>query len=298
MISVASFTKKFDGRPALDNISLNISDNSVYGLLGSNGSGKSTLLRSIAGVYTPDGGDILADGKTVFKNLEFKNSLFFVSDEPFYFAQSSLTEMSGFYKKFYTGWNENTYRRLCEVFPLDASARIAGFSKGMKRQALIILSLSCSPRYLLLDEAFDGLDPVMRSALKKVIAEKIADSSMTVIVTSHNVGEFENLCDTVAIIHKGRKVLERENSGDAGNIVKAQLAFAAEPDAGMFRDFDVLNFEMRGRLATLTIRGGFGETQARLEAMNPLFLDILPTTLEEIFIYEMEAAGYGASKLI
>jgi len=298
MICVESLIKKFDNKTVLDEISLEINDGLVYGLLGSNGSGKSTLLRSIAGIYEPDGGAIMTGDKAVFENADYKNQIFLVSDEPFFFAQSSVNEMAAFYRKFYSNWDEEVFRRLCGVFPLNYSAKISTFSKGMKRQALIILSISTSPKYLLLDEAFDGLDPVMRNVLKSIIAEKIVDNAMSVVVSSHNINEFENMCDVIAILHKGKKILERNQNDQSDQITKVQIAFNGPPAREMFGSFNVHHYESRGNLATLTIRGERDEVESGLQAMNPIFMDIIPATLEEIFLYEMEGVGYDPKNIL
>jgi len=298
MIAVQELTKKFGNNTALDRLSLTMPDNQVCGILGSNGSGKSTLLRTIAGIYTSDSGEVTADGQGVYENIPFKQSLFFVADDPFFYAQSNISDMAGFYRKFYRGWSDETFRHLRQAFPLDVKARISTFSKGMKRQAQLLLGLSCNPRYLLLDEAFDGLDAVMRSLLKKIIADELSRSLQCVVITSHNIAEFENLCDRISIIHQGRKVAEHSSGDFTGQACKVQIAFPGEASGEMFSHLELLSFEKRGRLATLIVRGSAAELLQQLQAMNPQFLDILPLTLEESFRYEMEAAGYGIQNFI
>lgn len=295
MISVKDFSKNFGDKTVIQSLSVDINEGGVFGLLGSNGSGKSTLLRSISGVYKADSGGIYVGDKNVYENIEFKNDLFFVSDDPYFFDQSTISEMADFYKKFYFGWDENVYKKMCEIFPLDVNKRISTFSKGMKRQAHIILAISCSPKYLLLDEAFDGLDPVMRSVLKKVISEKISDQQMTVIVSSHNISEFDNLCDTIMIMHLGKKIICKTKDELSKYITKVQIAFNNPPKAEMFYNLNVMNYETRGNLATLVLRGDCGEISKELQALKPVFLDILPTTLDEVFLYEMEVAGYDSN---
>lgn len=298
MIKIDSLVKKFNSKTVLDNINIELKEGIVHGLLGSNGSGKSTLMRTISGIYRPDSGSITVDDKETYENILFKESLFFVSDDPYFLPHTSINSMANFYKNFYKNWDDDTFNKLIQIFPLDTNARIDTFSKGMKRQALIILSLSTSPKYIFFDEAFDGLDPVMRNLLKKVISEKISDKAMTVIVSSHNINEFENMCDNILILHQGKKVLERSIDELEGYITKVQIAFQHQPSIDLFNGFNILNYEERGNLATLTIKGVFDEVCANLQALNPVFLDVIPTTLEEVFLYEMEAVGYNATKNI
>lgn len=294
MISIKDFSKIFDDYSAVSSLSVDIESGNVFGLLGSNGSGKSTLLRSIAGIYEPDNGNITVDGIDVFENTDFKNDMFFVSDTPYFFEQSTINDMANFYRQFYSNWDEDIFKRMCEVFPLDTNKRISRFSKGMKRQAEIILALSCSPKYLLLDEAFDGLDAVMRTVLKKLILEKIVDRQMTVIVSSHNISEFENLCDSILVLHMGKKILCKTKDELSQFITKAQIAFNLPPSPEMFSNLDVISYESRGNLATVIVRGNISETETKLKKLNPIFLDILPTSLDEVFLYEMEANGYDS----
>lgn len=294
MISISNFSKIFDNKTAVDSLDVEIKPGNVFGLLGSNGSGKSTLLRSIAGIYQADKGEILVDGKDVFENIQFKNDTFLVSDDPYFFDQATINDMASFYKKTYSNWNDDVYQRMCQVFPLDVNKHINKFSKGMKRQSEIILAMSCSPKYLLLDEAFDGLDAVMRSVLKKLILEKIADQQMTVIVSSHNIGEFENLCDSIMIMHMGKKVIYKTKDEMSRLITKVQVAFNKPATSEMFKEFDVISYESRGNLSTVVFRGEPDDIEKRLSLLNPVFLDVIPASLDEVFLYEMEAFGYDS----
>ena len=294
MISIKNFSKIFDDKVAVDSVNVDIEVGNVFGLLGSNGSGKSTLLRSVAGIYQADMGEILVDEKNVFENTAFKDELFLVSDDPYFFDQSTITDMANFYRRIYSGWDEEIFARMCQVFPLDVKKRISKFSKGMRRQSEIILALSCSPKYLLLDEAFDGLDAVMRSVLKKLILEKIQDKQMTVIVSSHNISEFENLCDNIMIMHMGKKILCKSREELSRFITKAQVAFSSPPNEEMFTGLDIISYEARGNLATIIVRGDTDEIAKKLQSLNPVFLDMLPTSLDEVFLYEMGAFGYDS----
>lgn len=298
MIAVNNVTKLFGETKALGSVSLTIEGGGVYGLIGSNGSGKSTLLRIIAGVYRADGGTVTIDGQQTFENTALKDRILFVSDEPYFFSQYTIEGMADFYRHFYSRWDENTYKRLCGVFPLDTKKRINTFSKGMKRQASLLLALSASPEFLLLDEAFDGLDPVMRALLKRIIAEKAADMNLTTVITSHNLRELEDLCTKIGLLHYGRMVLERDYDSLKDTMHKAQIAFAQDIPKEALSSLGALKIETSGRVATMVLRGAHDEIKARLEALNPLFIELLPLTLEEIFLYEMEETGYDFSQLI
>ncbi|MFA9379888.1 MAG: ABC transporter ATP-binding protein [Acetanaerobacterium sp.] len=298
MIAVNEVTKLFGETKALGSVSLKIDGGGVYGLIGSNGSGKSTLLRIIAGVYRADGGTVEIEGSPAFENSAIKDRCFFVSDEPYFFGQYSIEGMAGFYRHYYSRWDEQTYKRLCGIFPLDTRKRIHTFSKGMKRQASLLLALSANPDYLLLDEAFDGLDPVMRALLKRIIAEKSADSGLTTVITSHNLRELEDLCTQVGLLHYGRMVLERDYDSLKDTMHKAQLAFSQEVPIQQLNALGALKVETSGRVATLVLRGTHDEIKVRLDALEPLFVELLPLTLEEIFLYEMEGTGYDFSQLI
>lgn len=298
MIAVSEVTKLFGETKALGSVSLEIERGGVYGLIGSNGSGKSTLLRILAGVFRADGGTVTVDGEPSFENMQVKDRMFFVSDEPFFFAQYTIEGMADFYRRFYSRWDEDTFRRLCGIFPLDATKRLHSFSKGMKRQASVLLALSTNPDILLLDEAFDGLDPVMRALLKRVIAERAANTGLTTVVTSHNLRELEDMCTKIGLLHGGRMVLERDYNTLKDTMHKAQLAFSGEVPEQKLQELGALKSEISGRVATLVLRGGREEINARLEALSPLFVELLPLTLEEIFLFEMEGAGYDANEII
>ncbi len=298
MIAVNEVTKLFDETKALGSVSLAIEGGGVYGLIGSNGSGKSTLLRIIAGVYRADGGTVTIHGDPTFENAALKDKIFFVSDEPYFFPQYTIEAMADFYRNFYSRWDEATYKRLCGIFPLDTKKRIHSFSKGMKRQASLLLALSASPDFLLLDEAFDGLDPVMRALLKRMIAEKSADTGLTTVITSHNLRELEDLCTKIGLLHYGRMVMERDYDTLKDTMHKAQIAFAEEIPHEALKELGALKVDTSGRVATMVLRGNREEIDARLNALSPLFVELLPLTLEEIFLYEMEGTGYDFSQLI
>lgn len=298
MIEVNTVTKLFDETKALDNVSLRMKQGGVYGLIGSNGSGKSTLLRIISGVYRADGGSVTIEGENTFENTALKDRIFFVSDEPYFFNQYSIHDAAKFYRQYYSNWDEATFKRLCEIFPLNYKKKIHTFSKGMKRQASLLLALSANPDYLLLDEAFDGLDAVIRSLLKRIIAEKVVDKNLTTVITSHNLRELEDLCTQIGLLHYGKLVMERDYDSLKDSMHKVQLAFEQAPDEEKLKTLAPLKTEVSGRVATLILRGEREELKPKLDELNPIFIEMLPLTLEEIFLYEMEGTGYDFSQIM
>ncbi len=298
MIQAVELVKKFEDKAALDGVDFQIEKGSIYGLVGANGSGKSTLLRVIAGVYMPDGGNIIVDNMKVFNNPELKEKICYLPDTPFFIHQSNLNEMARFYEGLYCSFSRERFEYLTGVFPLDKKAKIANMSKGMQRQAALILALSCCPKYLLLDEAFDGLDPVMRKVLKSLLIEGIEGGGMTAIIASHNLRELEELCDHVGLIHNGKIIFNDTIEGLKGNLHKVQIAFERIPDTSVFDSLDVLSIERMGSLLNLAVRGDAQKIESFLKKLNPVFMEILPPTLEEIFIYELEVTGYDVQEII
>ena len=298
MINAKGLTKVFGTLKALDEVDIEIKDGIVFGLVGSNGSGKSTLLRLISGVYTPDGGELLVDNEQVLDNIPLKNKVFFLSDNPYFIHQSNLNEMAAFYNKVYDNFDIGKFSYLLTIFPINPSMKIQLMSKGMQRQAALILALSASPQYLLLDEAFDGLDPVIRGALKKILADGIAQRGMTVIISSHNLRELEDLCDHVGLLHQGKLIFSDDLDNLKTRLHKVQIAFAMVPDTSVFEGLDVVKIEKQGSLMHLVIRGEKQEILDKLQLLNPILLETLSPTLEELFIYEMEVAGYDIHSVI
>lgn len=298
MIKASGLTKRFEDMTALENLTTEIPAGSIYGLVGSNGAGKSTLLRLIAGVYAADEGVIEVDGEDVFENEELKSKIFFLADELFFFPGATMDSMSQFYKGIYPGWSEELYKRLCEIFPIRPDKKIAAFSKGMQRQTALILALSCRPEILMLDEAFDGLDPVIRALLRKLLAEDVAERGSTIIISSHNLRELEDLCDQVGVLHGGRILFQREIDDLKLGFHKVQCAFKPARSKESFEGLELLQFESRGSLVNLIARGGKEEIIAEIEKLNPLFVESVSLTLEEVFIHEMEAVGYDYSNIL
>lgn len=299
MIEIKNLTKKFDNIVAVDNMSVSIKNGSVVGLVGSNGSGKSTLLRLLAGVYRPDGGEILVGGEKLFDNPKAKGECYFISDFPFFYNNSTINNMAFLYRKLYPNWNEEKFNHFCSVFPINRNARIINMSKGMQRQAALILALSTCPKYLFLDEIFDGLDPVVRHLLKKILIEHVSEENMTAIIASHNLRELEDLCDRICLMHKGTMLLEREIDSLRLCFRKVQIAFSEVPNVpDLFAGINVVNVWKNGNVFNVTIRGTENDFMPQLNALNPAYISAMPLTLEEIFISEMGAAGYDVNSII
>jgi len=291
-------TKTFEGATALDNFTADIPAGSIYGLVGTNGSGKSTLLRLISGIYQPDGGSITVDGEAPFENMSVKSRVVHVSDDLHFLPQSTMDEMANFYGGIYKSFDRDTYKEMCGRFPIDPKKKIGKFSKGMKRQTALILALACRPKILLLDEAFDGLDPVIRIGLRKILADVIADGDVTVIIASHNLRELEDLCDHMGLLHAGKVIFAREIDQVKLGFCKVQAAFTELPGKEQLAGLDIAQRSAAGSVLTMIVRGKPDEIKAVIQGLNPLFVETVPLTLEEVFIHEMEAVGYDYNKII
>ena len=301
MIKAHKLTKKFDKHTALSELSCTIPDSCVYGLVGSNGAGKSTFLRLLSGIYRPDGGSVTVDDREVYGNNDVLSSMVFVPDELYFLPGATIDRMAELYLNTRGSINKERLAELASLLSLDTKAPIAQFSKGMKRQAATILALACEPKILLFDETFDGLDPVMRSVIKRVIVDDMLERQATVIITSHSLRELEDTCDQLALLHKGGLVLESDVANLKTSLFKAQIALSHDftrEDIAAACDCDILNFSKKGSVANIILRGKRDETEQKLHSLNPLILDILPLSLEEVFVYEMEALGYEFNDLI
>jgi len=297
MIQVTSVSKAFPGVKALDNLSCTIKKGSIYGLIGSNGSGKSTLLRLLSGIYKPDCGIIIIDDQGVFENTYNKARTFFLSDEPYVLPNYSIKDMARYYKIFYPNWSDERFSELCDIFKLPVKRPIKNFSKGMQKQAAILLGMSTRPDYYFFDETFDGLDPVMRHLVKRLLMEEIAEREVTVIMTSHNLRELEDMCDHVGLLHEGHIIFERDIDDMRLSIHKIQMAHQSPPPKEAFDDIEYLHFEQRGSVTLLIVRGDESEVMERMKKFDPIILEVIPLTLEEVFIYEMEVAGYDINQM-
>lgn len=295
MIKIDSVSKNFDAVKSLREVSLCVDNGSIFGLIGSNGSGKSTLLRIICGIYKPSEGDILFDGAPVWENPGVKERIVYLSDEQYFIPNSTIYEMMKFYKCIYPSFSEEKYREYLSIFELDENRKLNTFSKGMQKQASILLGLSCRTDYLLCDETLDGLDPVMRQTVRRIIASEVAERGLTVIFASHNLKELEDICDHIALLHKGELLLESGLDDIKLGIHKIQISFSKENLDEAKRQLDSLDklaMEQRGSLFTLIVRGDEKQLYDYMKSLNPLFVEFIPLTLDEIFIAEMEERGY------
>ena len=293
MIEVRNVIKEFDGFRALDNLSMTVPTGSVYGLVGPNGAGKSTIIRHLTGIYRQDSGEITVDGEPVFENPAVKSRIAYIPDDIFYYSNASIREMMDFYRSIYPHFDEQRFKKLGEVFELDPKRQMRRLSKGMQKQAAFWIAVSLRPDILVLDEPVDGLDPVMRRQIWSIIMADVAESGTTVLVSSHNLRELEDVCDCVGIMNKGKIMIERSLNELQENIVKIQLAL---PDGATLPD--ILHKSSTGRLQSLIMHGTQEELTEKLQAANPLFIDAVPLTLEEIFIYELGGADYEVKDIV
>ncbi len=293
MIKVNNVTKRFEGFEALKHMSCNIPEGCIYGLVGSNGAGKSTFLRLVTGIYKPEEGEITIDEQPVWENPITKSKFVFVPDELYFIGQSSMDRMAKMYEAVYPAFDRERYQMLTQSFGLDPKKSVGTFSKGMKRQAATILALSCKPQYLFFDETFDGLDPVMRNLVKKVIYNDVCERNVTVVITSHSLRELEDTCDQLTLLHKGGVIFESDVQNLKTSLFKVQVAFECDFDKETFQGIEMLEFVKKGKVANFIVRGEKGATVAKLQEMHPVLLEVLPLSLEEVFVYEMEALGYA-----
>ncbi len=293
MIKAENLTKNFSDMIALDSINCTIQKGSVYGIVGSNGSGKSTFLRLLAGIYRPDGGSATLDGEEIYENPGAKSRIVYVSDELYYPAGATMERCAQMYSSLYNNFDRELCRRLANDFGLNMNKSISTFSKGMRRQAITIMAIASRPDYLFFDETFDGLDPVMRNYIKRIVIEDVMDRGATAIMTSHSLRELEDTCDQLALLHKGGLVFESDIEDLRTTRYKVQIAFDHPYDKDVFAGIDIVSYVKHGSVANLIIKGDRDETIEKLQSMSPILLEVLPLTLEEVFTYEMEALGYS-----
>lgn len=296
MIVTQNISKRFNDVQALNEISLHINKGAVFGLVGTNGAGKSTFLRLLAGIYRPDTGEILIDEQPVWENAQLKSRLFYISDEQYFFANATPQEVAHYYNGIYPNFDLSRFVELMQGFELTVTRKISTFSKGMKKQLSVILGLCSGVDYIFCDETFDGLDPVMRHAVKSLFGADVADRGLTPIIASHNLRELEDICDHVGLLHRGGVLLEKDLDDmklGAGK-VQCVLPEGVEPAS---LGLNIVIDEQRGQLHTLIARGSQEEIMAKVGAVNPVFMEFLPLTLEEFFIMETEVAGYDLKKL-
>lgn len=292
MIKIENLSKKYDKVNVLDNLNCTIKDGSIYGLVGSNGAGKSTLLRLINGIFKADSGSILIDGEVVFENELIKQDLVFVPDDLFFYPGYTLLDTAKYYDAMYNKFDMEYLKKLAKMLNLDMNRKISTFSKGMKRQCALICALATKSKYMFFDETFDGLDPVIRNAMKKIIAKLMEENNTTIVMTSHNLRELEDICDNLGLLHKGGILFESDIDSIKTNMFKVQISLPNDFSKDSFKDIEILNFKKIGSVATIIINDKEGIAKKKLERLKPIILDFLPLTLEEVFIYEMEALGY------
>ncbi len=296
MIEIKNVVKEFDGFRALDELSMTVPSGSVYGLVGPNGAGKSTIIRHLTGIYRQDSGEVLVDGQPVFENPSVKNRIAYIPDDIFFFSNASIGEMARFYRSIYPQFDAERFKKLGEVFGLDTKRQMRKLSKGMQKQAAFWMMMALRPEFLVLDEPVDGLDPVMRRQIWSIVMADVAENGTTVLVSSHNLRELEDVCDHVGIMNKGKIMIERTLSELQEGIIKLQLAL---PDGGTLPDgLDILHKTSTGRLQTIILHGASAELEEKLSPCRPLFMDFVPLTLEEIFIYELGGADYEVKDIV
>lgn len=299
MIEVTNLTKKLDDYVVLDCLDLKVKKGSIYGLIGSNGAGKSTLLNILSGVYKADSGNVKINGREVFENKILKGKTAYITDDPYYFNSSTVDEMAKFLNTVYESFDLNKYAEISKMFPIDTKKKINTFSKGMRRQVSIILALAQNPEILLCDESFDGLDPVIRQMVKKLFVSEVAEREMTIIISSHNLREMENLCDTVGVLHDNKIVIEKSISDIKDSIHRYQVAYKPMIDIVLLEEkLDVVTKNIRGNILEIVVRGNSEEITGVFESFNPLLIDKMELSLEDIFICEMEVSGYDFSKIL
>ena len=292
MLEMKNVTKSFDGFKALDGLSLTVPKGAVYGLVGPNGAGKSTAIRHLTGIYRPDSGENLLDGTPIYENPAAKARIGYIPDDIFYYPSATLEEMRKFYKGIYPQFDEALFERLYDIFNLPRKSPIRRFSKGMQKQAAFHLTLCTRPDVMILDEPVDGLDPVMRRQVWSLMLSDVAQRGTTVLVSSHNLRELEDVCDHVGIMDHGRILLERSLADMQGSVTKLQMV-GATPE-----DLEILHEASSGRLRTMIVRGSMEQVKARVEQSNPLYYDLLPLSLEEIFIYELGGVNYEVKNIV
>ena len=296
MIEVKNVSKTFDGFPALNGLTMTVPTGSVYGLVGPNGSGKSTIIRHIMGIYRQDSGEVLIDGQPVYENPAIKEKIAYIPDDVFYFQQAGVRDMMNYYKGIYPSFDTERYEKLKEVFQLNEKMPIRRMSKGMQKQAAFWLAMCIRPEIMVLDEPVDGLDPVMRRQIWSLLMADAAERGITVLVSSHNLRELEDVCDHVGILDMGTLLLERSLSELQSNITKIQIAL---PENGVLpADLEIVHETVSGRLRTVIVRGDPDAVLNRLQECQPLFMDAVPLNLEEIFIYELGGADYAVKDII
>ena len=298
MLEAKNVVKTFDGFRALDGLTMTVPKGAVYGLVGPNGAGKSTIIRHLAGIYRQDSGEVLLDGQPVYESSSVKRRMTVIGDDWYYFPQANIREMARFFAGMYPAFSWERYEKLKQVFPLDEKMMLRRMSKGMQKQAAFWLTVCCMPEYLILDEPVDGLDPVMRRQVWSLLLGDVAERGTTVLVSSHNLRELEDVCDHVGILNKGRVLLERSLSDLQDNTVKLQVAYQGVTEPVLPAELNILHRSHVGRVYTYIVRGSSEEILRRMQITDPVLLESIPLTLEEIFIYELGGVEYAAKDIL
>ena len=298
MLEAKNVVKTFDGFRALDSLNMTVPKGAVYGLVGPNGAGKSTIIRHLAGIYRQDSGEVLLDGQPVYENPAVKRRMTVIGDDWYYFPQANIREMARFFAGLYPAFSWERYEKLKQVFPLDEKMMLRRMSKGMQKQAAFWLAVCCMPEYLILDEPVDGLDPVMRRQVWSLLLGDVSERGTTVLVSSHNLRELEDVCDHVGILNRGQVLLERSLSDLQDNTVKLQVAYAGVTEPMLPSELNILHRSHVGRVYTYIVRGSRAEILRRMELTEPILLESIPLTLEEIFIYELGGVDYAAKDIL
>ena len=299
MIEIQNVSKSFGEIKAVDGVSATVGEGHVFGLVGTNGAGKSTLMRLMAGVLKPDQGRVVVDGEPVYDNPGSKAKIFYLSDDQYFFKNVTAREMLRLYAAYYPGFDGEKWTRLMDKFGLDLGRKVNTFSKGMKKQLSVICGICANTKYLLCDETFDGLDPVMRQAVKAIFVREMEERGLTPVIASHNLRELEDICECVGLLHKGGILFEKDLDDMKLNIHKLQCIVSGEEMLRQLREcLEGLTLERRGSLCALTVRGSREEIEGTMDKISPIFYEMLPLSLEEIFISETEVKGYDIKSLI
>ena len=292
MIQIKDIVKKFDDFTALDGVNINVKKGSIYGLVGPNGAGKTTIIKIMTGIYRPNSGSVLIDGEPIYENQAVKSRMIYISDDLYFFPGYSIKDMATYYKGIYPNWSDARFNAMAQIFKIDIKSSVRRLSKGMQKQVAFWLGLSANPDIMILDEPVDGLDPVMRRNVWNLMLSDVAEREMTVLVSSHNLRELEDVCDHVGIMNKGKVVIEKILDEVKGNIHKVQIAFADGMPDEIRDSIDILKYEKIGSVDMLIVRGNYTEIETELKKYSPLILDVVPLSLEEVFIYELGGLGY------
>jgi ABC-2 type transport system ATP-binding protein len=298
MIEMRNVSKAFDRYIAVENVNLTIQKGSIYGLIGSNGAGKTTLIKLLSGIYRQEQGEITIDGQPVYENIHMKQKIFYIADYPSFLTHYTTKQMARFYKSVYPNWSEQRFQQLADLFEMNVNKKIHTFSKGWQRQVAFVLALSSNPEILILDEPLDGLDPVVRKKVKNLLIQDVAEREMTIFISSHNLREVEDLCDHIGIIHKGTLIMEKELDELKSDIHKVQVAYKDGVPKSLLKKLNILHSEKRGSILLFIVRGKEETITKQIRITNPVIFDMLPLTLEEIFIYEMGDIGYAIQNVI